>query len=82
MKRKLCSFLTGLLLIAGITSCSTDEGTGKEGTVPGGTTHMGLMLSLVQNRSVKAADDPDYNAVGQYSGVTEIVTLDLYLLSS
>ncbi|MBF0647964.1 Mfa1 fimbrilin C-terminal domain-containing protein [Dysgonomonas sp. GY75] len=82
MKRKLCSFLTGLILLTGFTACSTDEGTGKEGTVPGGTTHMGLMLSLVQNRSVKAADDPDYNAAGQYSGVTEIVTLDLYLLSS
>ncbi|GAB6119381.1 Mfa1 family fimbria major subunit [Dysgonomonas termitidis] len=82
MKRKLWSFLTALFLLTGFTACSSDEGTGKEETVPRGTTYMGLSLSLPQSRSTKAADDPDYNAVGQYSGVTELATLDLYLISS
>ena len=43
---------------------------------------MGLMLVLPQSKLTKAADDQNYNAISQYSGVTTIATLDLYLISS
>ncbi|MBF0577138.1 Mfa1 family fimbria major subunit [Dysgonomonas sp. GY617] len=82
MKRKQWSFFTALMLLVWIVACTSDEGVGKEELSSTGTTYMGLSLSLPRTNITRAADDPNYNGVGQYSGVTTIATLDLYLLSS
>ncbi|MBB4045305.1 Mfa1 family fimbria major subunit [Bacteroides reticulotermitis] len=81
MKQNVCHFLITLSLILGISACSDNDNSSLEETAQG-ITYMGITLSLPAQIRTRAVEDQDYNSVGEYSGVTEIKTLDIYLLSS
>lgn len=81
MKQKVWSFLMAFFLLAGFTACNNEDDVKQPEEVQKGTTYMSLSLSLPKQSKLRAADDPNYNYVGQYSGVTVIDHLDIYLLS-
>lgn len=81
MKRDVFYFLFVLSLATVLWACSDEESPPPDGTTQG-TTYMGITLLLPKAQpGTRAAEDGDYNAAGQYSGATKILTLDMYLLS-
>ncbi|MDR1501391.1 MAG: Mfa1 family fimbria major subunit [Prevotella sp.] len=80
MKRNVWYFLT-LALLLGLGSCDNEkEETRETDEFNKGTTFMGITIFLPQ-KNLKASDDQNYNVAGSYSGITNILSLDLYLLS-
>ncbi|MDR0811368.1 MAG: Mfa1 family fimbria major subunit [Paludibacter sp.] len=84
MKKSISLFLFAALLF-GFASCKNDDLKPNEELQKEQTTYMGITIRLPQASSRKAPaadDDPNYNLSGNFSGVTGVATIDLYLISS
>ncbi|GHS99729.1 hypothetical protein FACS189421_10710 [Bacteroidia bacterium] len=68
-------------LLAGLIACNNEDDVKQPEEPQKGTTYMSVSLRIPQQSRLRAAEDPNYNSVGKYAGVTVIDHLDIYLLS-